>query len=325
MTRTLLAILLLYLSSIITEAQTPPVPTPAPSKTPEATTPATPNDIIPPNTELERSFIQSDLSVLTGNVQRPNAIAWIDNKLYISCSGDWTLYQVDPDTGATTTFISGIRDAHQILPEKTEQGFNLWIPDFDTNSLFLVTQRRTTPRVITTSGLNGPWGIAFFDENQFVITNLKSNNIVTVSREGQTQEIATGLRSPAGIVVDSDFIYVSNNGSARRAIEWFRKDEAGTGVTLHSLVTGLQNVSNLILAADGYLYFTYSLGTRGVVGRVMPEVCRDTGCTNEQVEIVVYTELPAPLAGLTLSPDMRLFVHTIYRPEIYQVSLYRNK
>ena len=83
------------------------------------------------------------------------------------------------------------------------------------------------------------------------------------------------------------------------------------------------NSGQLAFGPDGYLYFTYALGTRGVVGRVNPEECRDGGCANADVEIVLFTELPAPLAGLTISPDMRLFVHTIYRPEIYWVQLYQ--
>jgi hypothetical protein len=70
------------------------------------------------------------------------------------------------------------------------------------------------------------------------------------------------------------------------------------------------------------LYFAYALGTRGVVGRVDPEFCMENGgCSNDQVEVVLFTELAAPLAGLTFSDDMRLFVHTIYRPEIYWVQI----
>jgi hypothetical protein len=77
-----------------------------------------------------------------------------------------------------------------------------------------------------------------------------------------------------------------------------------------------------VLGPDGYLYFAYSLGTRGVIGRVDPEVCRENnGCNIDRVEIVLYTELAAPLAGLAISPDMRLYVHTIFRPEIYWVQL----
>jgi hypothetical protein len=77
-----------------------------------------------------------------------------------------------------------------------------------------------------------------------------------------------------------------------------------------------------VLGSDGKLYFAYSLGTRGVVGRVDPEVCRlNGGCTNDQVEVVLYTELAAPLAGLTLSPDMKLYVHTMFSPDIYWVQI----
>jgi hypothetical protein len=309
-------------SYLISTASAQSTPTPAPSKTPEATAEATTEFGIIENTRLARSFTQADLTVLTGNVQRPNGIAWIDGKLYISCSGDWTLYEVDAESGSTITFVSGVRDAHQIYGEKTDDGFNLWIPDFDTNTLFLATHRRTAPRRIATDSLNGPWGIALLDEESFLVTNLKGNTIVRVTREGTVEEVAAELRSPAGIVVDRDYVYVANNGSARRAIEWFEKDQRGDSVNLRSLVSGLQSVSNLTLASDGFLYFTYSLGTRGVVGRVDPEECRENGCSNEEVEIVVYSELPAPLAGLTISSNMELFVHTIYRPEVYKVNLY---
>jgi len=114
-------------------------------------------------------------------------------------------------------------------------------------------------------------------------------------------------------------------GSARRGIEWVSKEDAqnnteGTA-SVKSLVTGLQNTTGVVMAPDGYLYFAYSLGTRGVVGRIDPDECREDGCTNNQVDIVIFTELAAPLAGLTISPDMRLFVHTIFSPDIYWIQL----
>ena len=62
------------------------------------------------------------------------------------------------------------------------------------------------------------------------------------------------------------------------------------------------------------------LGTRGVIGRVDPAQCQDGGCGNQDVEMVVFSDLPAPLA-ITLSDDMRLFLHSRYRPEFYWVQL----
>ncbi|MBC7871351.1 MAG: hypothetical protein H7Y09_10980, partial [Chitinophagaceae bacterium] len=155
------------------------------------------------------------------------------------------------------------------------------------------------------------------------ITNLSGNNIMFIGRDGQSRIVMDELRSPTGIAVDSNYVYVANNGSSRRSIEWIDKNALlqGDNSLALPLVSGLQSTTGITLAADGYLYFTYALGTRGVVGRVDPEVCRDGGCTNDQIEIVLYTDLLAPLAGLTISPDMRLFVHTIFRPEIYWVQL----
>lgn len=277
---------------------------------------------------LPRSYTQEDLTILVGNVQRPNGIVWLDENLYTACSGDWTLYEIHAVTGATITYVNGIRNAHVLHAEATEAGFNLWIPDFDTNRLMLVDERRLSPRVMVAEGLDGPWGITPLNDTEFLVTNVRANNIVIANRSGETREIVTELRSPAGIVAQDGFVYVANNGSARRAIEWFaasdipsEEDDAVQEI-VQPLVTGLQNVSGVVLADDGYLYFTYALGTRGVVGRVDPDVCRDETCTNEDVEIVVFTELQAPLAGLTITPDLRLFVHTIFQPELYWLELY---
>src|SRR5690606_9569737 len=88
------------------------------------------------------------------------------------------------------------------------------------------------------------------------------------------------------------------------------------------LVTGLQNVTGITLGSDGWLYFAYALGTRGVVGRIDPNACvGNGGCTNDQIEVVVFTELSVPLAGLTLSPDMKLYVHSMFSPDLYWVQL----
>lgn len=312
--------------------------TSAPSKTPEPTATALPVDETPEATEAPtdeaetdeaRSYTQEDLSVLVGNVQRPNAIAWLNDSLYTVCSGDWTIYEINAQTGATITLVFGVQNAHSLVAEETEAGFNLWIPDFDTDSLKFVDQRRTAPETVASEHLNGPWGITSITEEFFLVSNIRSNDLVLVSRDGEERVIAEGFRSPTGLVSDGEYVYVANNGSARRAIEWFALDDLSlddaeaepVSEIGQPLVSGLQNASGMVLAPDGNLYFTYALGTRGVVGRVDPDECRAGGCTNEDVEIVLLTELQAPLAGLTISTDMRLFVHTIYRPEIYWVQL----
>ena len=86
------------------------------------------------------------------------------------------------------------------------------------------------------------------------------------------------------------------------------------------MVSGLQNVTNIELAQDGLLYFAFALGTRGVVGRIDPLSCLESGCDNADVEMALFSDIPAPVS-MTLSPDLRLFVHSRYRPEIYWVQL----
>ena len=332
-------VLLLGLQTLL--AQETPTTTPAPSKTasptttdtalPEGTESDIATEIPQETTELPRSYTQEDLSVLVGNVQRPNGFVYHDEYLFGACNGDWTLYQIHAITGETITFVQNIRNVHQMTLEPTEEGYNLWIPDFDTNKLMFVNQDRGFPRMIADENLDGPWGITPIGD-RFLISNVKADNLVIADRDGNVAVAVEGLRSPAGLVLNEEFIYVANNGSARRAIEWFSIedlvfDDDGNPEIVEDitqpLISGLQNVSNLVLADDDYLYFTFALGSRGVVGRVNPEECREDACSNDEVEIVVFTELPAPLAGLTITPDMRLFVHTIYRPELYWVDLYQ--
>jgi hypothetical protein len=319
------AIALCVLVSITAIAQDRESPTPAPSKTftvlPTATATSSPASIeatasAPSGGELP--IAQAQMQTLVGNVQRPNGIAWFDDNLYTACSGDWTLYEVDSRTGDTITFVFGVRNAHTLLAEASDTGMNLWIPDFDTDSLVLVTERRSTPELITDE-LAGPWGIVRNEEDSFLVSNLKQNNISVVSVDGTVTPLIEELRSPTGLARDGDVLYLGNAGSARRAIEMV--DLGGDGeFTPEPLVSGLQGVGDLVLADDGHLYFTYALGATGVVGRVQPEECVN-GCTHEDVEIVVLTDLPAPLAGLVVTEDRRLFVHTIYSPEIYWVQL----
>jgi hypothetical protein len=294
----------------------------------KATTPTPPPTEVPSPDSNNQSLTQADLEVITGNVQRPNGMIWFNSKLYIVCAGDWTIYEVDTETGSTAAYIYGIRNGHTLYAEMdTNDQLRLWIPDFDVDTMFSVSQVGTPSPI--GRNLAGPWGIAALDPEYFLVTNFGSNDLVRVSREGQITPILGELRSPTGIAIDRNNIYVANSGSTRRAIEWFDKsllavEEGALIPTIETqpLVSGLQNVTGLVAAADGYLYFAYALGTRGVIGRVNPEVCvANGGCTNDEVEMILVTQLPAPLAGLTITPDMKLYVHTMFRPEIYWVQL----
>ena len=176
-------------------------------------------------------------------------------------------------------------------------------------------------------GLESPWGITYLDEESFLVTNLRASTIAVVTRGGLVRPVIDGLAAPAGIAINGDHIYVANTGSARRAIEWYdlgaaELDEPSEDTEGGIIVTGLQNVTGITLADDGLLYFAYALGTRGVVGRADPEACIENGgCSLDDVEVVAYTELAAPLAGLTVSPDGRLYVHTMFSPDIFWLQL----
>ena len=297
-------------------AQSIGTPTPAPDKTgvPVSTATAAPEP--ESGSAPFEPLTQDDLQLLTANVQRPNGLAWHNNYLYTACSGDGTVYEIQSETGATRTYIWGVSNAHSLIVEDVDDSLQMWVPDYGDNRIELVT--RSGVDAVTEAVFDGPWGIVQLDDQQFLVSNLLGDRIDQVSREGEIALALDGLASPAGMALNGDVLYVANNGSTRRAVEWYDLVSGDAG----PLVSGLQNATGLQLAADGYLYVAYALGTRGLVGRVNPQACMEAGgCTNDQVEVVLYTDLQTPLAGLAVTPDGRLFIHTMFNPALYWVQI----
>ena len=268
---------------------------------------------------LPQPYLQGDLNLLVGNVQRPNAMFWFESHLYTVCNGDWTIYKIDDASGDTITFVFGIKNGNSMLIEGDENAFKIWVPDPDSALLQMVGHERQSP-VTVSDQLRSPWGITRLSEEFLLITDTGRNEILQVTESGIAETVAIDLRSPTGIVSDENRIYFANGGSTRRGIETLEALDDGDYTVPKTLVNGLQNVTNIELGQDGLLYFAYALGTRGVVGRIDPRICLDQGCDNADVEMVIFSDLPAPVA-MTLSPDLRVFVHSRYRPEIYWVQL----
>jgi hypothetical protein len=318
----LLAAALIAQAAFMAAAQGGSTPSPAPSKTPTLTADST---LEVAGSSAFAPLTQADLQVLTGNVQKPNGLYWFDGKIYTACTGDGTVYEINAETGQTAAYIYGIRNAQTMYVETDANNtLTLWVPDYQTNTFNKVTRRAIET---VSRGLNGPWGLAYLDEEHFLLTNLLSNSINLLSRDGDNQELMTGLSAPMGLVHDSETVFVANYGSTRRSVEWYPLDDVMNGtanpsVGSHVLVSGLQNTTGLQLGSDGKLYFAYALGNRGLVGRVDPKTCMENGgCTNDQVEIVLFSDLEAPIAGLTLTPDMRMYVHTMFNPNLYWVDI----
>ncbi len=269
--------------------------------------------------DLDSPFLQDDLELIVGNVQRPNGLAWHDGNLYTVCNGDWTIYKIADVTGETVTFVFGTRDGNMLLVEDTAAGFDILVPDAEHGTVWKVDQSRSAPARFTTA-VDAPWGIARLDESRYLVTDARQGSIIELSETGSQREIQSQLRAPTGIVASESAVYFANGGSARRGIEYFEVEANGQYSQIKPLVGGLQNTSNIVMGQDGKLYFAYALGTRGVVGRVDPALCHESGCGNSDIEMVVFSDIPAPLA-ITLSNDLRLFLHSRYRPEIYWLQL----
>lgn len=265
-------------------------------------------------------FLQSDFNILLGDVLRPNGIYWHEGNLFTGCAGDWTIYRIDGSTGETVTYMFGVKNTHSLFVENVDDEAIVWAADFQENQVVRV-DRRTGLEAIHPN-LGAPWGlIPSEDLETFYVTQWETDDLIQVDRLGENIDvILTDLDDPAGMALDENILYVANNGDARRAVEWIDLNDEDPQP--QGLVSGLSEVTNVILGPDNLLYMAYALGNRGVVGRVDPIACRDQGgCANVDVELVVWTELPAPLAGLVVTPDMRLYVHTLFGTEIYWLDL----
>ena len=268
-----------------------------------------------PTSVPQPPYLQGDLTLLVGNVQRPNGLVYHDGSLFTVCNGDWTIYKVDAETGESISFVFGVHNGNSLIAESTDSGFDLFVPDPETGTLWQLDQRRQSP-VKVADELAAPWGVTRLDDETLLISDTRKNAILAVDSEGGTMTLLDGLRAPTGITHQDGSLFIANGGSARRGIEVYDIESEA----LSPLVSGAQNISNIALGADGLLYFAYALGTRGVVGRIDPTLCLDEGCGGDDIEPVVFSDVPAPLA-ITLSDDMRLFLHSRYRPEIYRVQL----
>lgn len=312
----------LILAASVASSQGQQTPTPAAEATETAAAMDSPAETNAERLELAplpQPFLQSDLNLLVGNVQRPNAMYWFDDHLYTVCNGDWTIYKIDDASGDTITFVFGVKNGNSMLIEGDADAFQIWVPDPESESLVMVNQERQAPTTVSDQ-FGAPWGITRFDQETLLITDTGLNAIIQVDESGQVEMIASELRSPTGIVSDENRVYFANGGSARRGIEWLEALDDGSFSQPKPLVSGLQNVTNIELGQDGLLYFANALGTRGVVGRIDPRSCLEQGCDNADVEMVIFSDIPAPVS-MAISPDLRLFVHSRYRPEIYWLQL----
>ncbi len=258
---------------------------------------------------------------LTGNVARPNGIGWYANKLYVVCSGDGTVYELDDQTGFTNTYIYGVKDAFSIYPEKGRDGtLYLWVPDAGSRSIV-----RVTPAEVETivSGTGEPWSLIPYDVNSFLVSGLRANTVEQVTRDGERTAWITGLEDPTALVLHREYLYVANTGDLDRSIEWYPLTDIRAGNPEPSpMLRGIEGITAMQIFSDGYLYFSYERDGRGLIGRIQPDICRDAGgCRADQVELVLDPRLNAPLAGLMITPDGRMFFHTRYGSVINWVQL----
>ena len=171
------ALFLLFFSCLPTLAQAIPTPTAAATPSP-AESPRLP-------------FLQSDLTLLMGNVQRPNGLVYFDGSLFTICSGDWTIYKVDAETGDSISFVFGVQNGNSLIAESTEAGFDLFVPDPDSGALWQLDQRRQAP-VKVAEELAAPWGITRLGDDVLLVSDTRANAVFAINGDGEQTKLVEG-------------------------------------------------------------------------------------------------------------------------------------
>lgn len=301
--------------------RTEPGPTPVsepptaigPDTTPKASATAAPTPLT-----------ADDLSTFSPPLQRPNGMTSVGGQLFVSCSGDGTIYLIDAETGEAASYVYGVANAHTLYAESVGDALHLWVPDYDAGNVKHYTEAGVETLA---NGLEGPWGIARLSDEAFLVTGQRGDALSLVRRDGEHEVVLEGLDEPTDLVVDASagLVYVANGSGDDRAVEWYSLDDLRDGEPAPEggrLVEGLDSPTDIHAAEDGYLYVAYADGDEGLVGRVDAAACHERGgCAAEDVTVVIESGLPAPLAGLTTSPSGRLYLHTAYGEEIYWVQM----
>jgi len=170
--------------------------------------------------------------------------------------------------------------------------------------------------------LHGPWGLAYVDEEHFLLTNLLSNTVNLLSRDGDNQVLLDGLSAPMGLVHDEETVYVANYGSTRRSIEWYDYDAVldGSADARRSRSCAGQRLAErdrLAAWQRRQALLCLRASNRGMIGRVDPQIC---GRTAVAVTINRDRALQRPrgaAGGLNAHAGHAAVRHTMFQTDLY--------
>jgi hypothetical protein len=229
------------------------------------------------NTALDPTKIEP---FVTG-IKEPHGLGIIGNELFVSSWGDRAIYRVNLQTKERRLLADELDGAHDMV-----QG-----PDGDlVTPLFkdgrVVKIKLEDGRVTTLArGLDGPNGITRARTGGYYVTNANDGTMVRIEEDGKVHELASGLKEPAGIIVDNDnIIRLAQFDAPNEAV--LQIQDNGHRTTLASGLTDAES-----LAVDA--------GKNLIIGHTdAGQIAFDVFFTrSETPKRILQTTLPGPAVG----------------------------
>jgi DNA-binding beta-propeller fold protein YncE len=180
---------------------------------------------------------------------------------------------------------------------------NLYVADFQYNSVQIINSSGQTTGVLTSPLLDGPMGVSFDNSGDLYVGNFYNNTIVKFNPAGQSSLFATtALNEPRGLVCDANGnVYVANyNGN--EIVKFNSQGQASL------FAAGLSAPTGLALDGHGNLYVA---GQGGYVDKFNTVTGQGTLFAS------VGTTGPA-CEGLTFDPAGNLYVANYGADAIYK-------
>ncbi len=227
-----------------------------------------------------RTLSADALEPVADGFDQPHGLGFFDGKLYVSDWGDDKIYAVDPDTGHKRLLADELGGAHDMVMDGDG-----WIvtPLFEEGRVVRINPDSGEVRELA-DGLAGPNGIVRARDGNFYVSNNRDGTVIKLTPEGKTRVVATGLKEPAGIVVDNDNIIRVAQFADRAAavVQIFDNGKQST------VVEGLADAESLLYDDRKNLLISHTVDGHGALTLFT--------ATGERSRVLL-TGLPGPLVG----------------------------
>lgn len=222
----------------------------------------------------------AQLQPFVSDVGEPHGLGYYNGTLYVSDWENKSLSKVTPDTGQKKVLADELDGAHDMVQDDDGK---LVVALYKENRVVRVDPKSGKVNEVA-SGLSGPNGIARARNGGYYVTNAVGGTVVKIGTDNAVRTIASGLKEPAGIVVDNDnIIRVAQFADTENAVVQVQDNGK-----ISTVVKGLVNAESLLYDSRKNLVISHVVNGRGALSIFFADGTQ---------HVVLQTELPGPIVG----------------------------